>query len=68
MSSTDPFLKLAQLTDELWNEKKGLSHGSSPKSTIKRVAKLVKEIRALKLEQELEMLCELYQVDKSILL
>ena len=62
-STKDPILKLVQLSEEIWGEKKGLGF-SSPngrKKYINKIEKLINEINDLhpKLIQEIEMLREM---------
>ena len=63
------FLLLEQLSSELWNENKAFTHQhmSKPEARrqLKRLAKLVKQIRELKLEDEIALLYELYQLKED---
>ena len=65
----DPVLKLAQLTDFFWNEKKALSFEDerSHKKTIKKLKKIWDEIKNLKIDDELALLCDMHGIDKNIL-
>jgi len=60
MSSKDPILKHVQLTEELWNERKGLDYckqnKGEQKRTIKRMRKLIEQLRSLDLEAEMKLL------------
>ncbi len=62
----DPLLKLIQLSEYIWNEKKALHHGGHPKQTINRIKKAIEELKELqpKLEQEIEVLSGFYKIKK----
>ncbi|MEK6884539.1 MAG: hypothetical protein AABY22_33210 [Nanoarchaeota archaeon] len=68
IKSKDPILKLVQLTEYLWNEKKGLDHvWNSPnlkKRQIEKLSKIIKEIGELqpKLEAEIAFLKDLNKI------
>ncbi len=64
---TDPILKHVQLTEELWNEKKGLDcRGILNKAekirTVKRMRKIIAELRALDLESEMKFIEKINQL------
>lgn len=69
MANTDPFLKLIQLSEAIWHERKGLdvaySNGEKKRS-LKRLKKLWTEILELqpKMETEWNVLTELKQIKK----
>jgi hypothetical protein len=58
----DPYLELQILSSELWNKKKGLDW--TPKGRIenelKKIEKIISQIRLLDFETENKMLRELY--------
>ncbi|MBU1349489.1 hypothetical protein KJ781_05455 [Patescibacteria group bacterium] len=58
----DTFLKLEQLSSELWNEKKGLDYANRKQvqQHFIKIEKLIKEIKELDFNAELEFLKEVY--------
>lgn len=66
----DQFLELMQLTEYFWNESKALrfeDRRSLPR-TFKKLKKTWEQIKTLKIDEELEAKCEMFDVDKSVLL
>ena len=59
----DTFLKLYQLTSELWNERKGLDWSRNDKGRerkINKLEKMVKDIQSLDWDTEFKFLKEFY--------
>jgi hypothetical protein len=63
----DPYLKLQELSSELWNERKGLDWATKTQKhrIINKLDKLIKEIKALDFEKENQILKEINQIDKN---
>ena len=66
----DQFLELVQLTEFFWNESKGLRYDDirSVPRTMKKLKKTWEQIKALKIDEELALRCDMLDIDKSILL
>lgn len=60
----NPILELKILSDEIWNENKAINFSSNPKTEIKRMEKMIQQIKDLhpKLEREMIMLRELKKI------
>ena len=60
----NPILQLKILSDEIWNENKAMGYSSNPKTEIKRIEKMIQQIKDLhpKLEQEMIMLRQLKNI------
>ena len=61
----DPFLLIQSIASEAWNEKKGLSYTPNKKEKeriIKRLEKLVQQMRELDFDAEIKFLKEFWDI------
>jgi hypothetical protein len=60
----DPYLKLQELSSEIWNERKGLDWASQNQKLriLNKLDKLVKEIQSIDFEAENKMLKEIHSI------
>jgi hypothetical protein len=61
----DPYLKLVELSSEIWNERKSIDYTynkASIKRTLKRLDKLTKELKELDFEKENNTLKEIHSI------
>lgn len=62
----DVFVKLADLSSDLWNERKGLDWTNKPnerKRIIKNLEKTISQIKDLKFDEEIMMLKHFYNIN-----